>query len=197
MSGSRWTDDPNVPRGAAYDQGFERLAASGADVHGEATLVADLAGPPADGRRILDAGCGTGRVAIELARRGHPVSGVDIDPAMLEAARAKAPGLEWHQADLASFATAERFDLVVLAGNVLIFVDPGTEEAVVANLATLLLPGGLLVAGFSVRHDRYGPDLLDDHTAAAGLTLAARWSTWAKDAWSPGDRYQVSVHRAP
>ena len=50
---------------------------------------------------VLDAGCGTGRVAIELSRRGHDVVGVDVDEAMLEAARAKAPDLTWVQGDLA------------------------------------------------------------------------------------------------
>ena len=76
-----------------YDRRFEDLAASGMDMHGEAALVASYA-PPAS---VLDAGCGTGRVAIELSRRGHAVVGVDVDEAMLEAARAKAPDLAWVQ----------------------------------------------------------------------------------------------------
>jgi len=59
-------------------------------MHGEATFVEALGV-----RRVLDAGCGTGRVAIELARRGLDVVGVDADPGMLSAARAKAPELEW------------------------------------------------------------------------------------------------------
>ena len=45
-------------------------------------------------RRVLDAGCGTGRVAIELARRGIEVVGVDADPDMLERARRRAPQLD-------------------------------------------------------------------------------------------------------
>ncbi len=76
----------NVPRGAAYDRRFDDLAASGMDVHGEAALV-DSYGPGS----VLDAGCGTGRVAIELSRRGHEVLGVDVDPAMLEVARRRHP----------------------------------------------------------------------------------------------------------
>ena len=90
----RWQES-DVPRGAAYDRRFEDLAAAGMDVHGEAALV-DSFGPGA----VLDAGCGTGRVAIELSRRGHDVLGVDVDPAMLAAARAKAPELEWVEGDL-------------------------------------------------------------------------------------------------
>ncbi|MCU1496333.1 MAG: Methyltransferase type 11 [Acidimicrobiales bacterium] len=188
---SRWTDDPSVPRGATYDAGFERLAASGADVHGEATLVAALSGGP----RVLDAGCGTGRVAIELAARGFDVAGVDIDPVMLDAARAKAPELTWHLCDLASFTTDDHYDAVVLAGNVLIFVAPGTEPAAVARCAAVLRAGGVMIAGFSVRDGGYGPEALDADAAAAGLTLVDRWSTWSRDPWSPTDRYQVSAHR--
>ena len=70
--------------GAEYQRRFDELAASGVDVHGEATFVAAY-GPAT----VLDAGCGTGRVAIELARRDIEVVGVDTDPSMLAEARAK------------------------------------------------------------------------------------------------------------
>ena len=112
-----------------YDQRWEELAATGAEVHGEADLVAALVGPPESGP-ILDAGCGTGRVAIELARRGYTTVGVDVDPALLARARAKAPELEWH--DGRSRHAARRsspgpFTAAVLAGNVMIFVAQGTR----------------------------------------------------------------------
>jgi 2-polyprenyl-3-methyl-5-hydroxy-6-metoxy-1,4-benzoquinol methylase len=74
---------------ARYDERFRRLAESGGNPHGEADLVASY--KPAT---VLDAGCGTGRVAIELARRGIAVLGVDADPDMIAAARSKAPELE-------------------------------------------------------------------------------------------------------
>ncbi len=142
----------DVPRGALYDRRFEELAATGADMHGEATFVESY-GPGS----VLDAGCGTGRVAIELSRRGYEVVGIDLDPAMLEAARQKAPHLEWIVADLADpdLATparslGRRFDIVVMAGNVLIFVAPGTEGRVVANMAAHLTPGGILISGYSL-----------------------------------------------
>lgn len=77
---SRWSVS-----GDEYQERFDRLAASGADIHGEADLVMSL-----EPRRVLDAGCGTGRVAIELARRGVAVAGVDVDPGMLETARRRA-----------------------------------------------------------------------------------------------------------
>ena len=65
-----------------YDAQWDRLAARGIDPHGEVAFV--MAYAPAS---VLDAGCGTGRVAIELARRGVDVVGVDLDDGLLAAAR--------------------------------------------------------------------------------------------------------------
>jgi SAM-dependent methyltransferase len=154
-------------------------------------------------RSVLDAGCGTGRVAIELARRGLEVVGVDADPGMLSAARAKAPELEWIAADLSDFelrdpdgrAEPRRFDAAVLAGNVMIFVVPGTEGAVLERLAAHLRPGGLVVAGFQLVPNRLTLEHYDDLAASAGLTLVERLATWDRDPWSPGGDYAVSVHR--
>src|ERR687893_560585 len=124
-----------------YDERWRHMEAAGANPHGEADFVFAY-GP----RSVLDAGCGTGRVAIELARRGLEVVGVDADPGMLSAARAKAPQLEWVQADLTVLDLAERrFDAAVMAGNVMIFVVPGTEGAVLERLAAHLQPGGVVV----------------------------------------------------
>src|SRR3954469_6416537 len=88
--------------------------------HSEADFVGSF-GP----KSVLDAGCGTGRVAIELARRGIKTVGVDIDPAMIETARRSGPDLEWYPGDLASIDLGRRFDAVVMAGNVMIFVAKG------------------------------------------------------------------------
>ena len=77
MSGDRTTWD-----GDEYQRQFDALAASGMDVHGEADFVMRFA--PAT---VLDAGCGSGRVAVELARRGCAVVGVDADASMLATAR--------------------------------------------------------------------------------------------------------------
>ncbi|MEK9581335.1 MAG: class I SAM-dependent methyltransferase, partial [Acidimicrobiaceae bacterium] len=140
---SRWLLRDDVPRGDDYDQRWRDLADSGEGIHGEADLIGALSA----GGSVLDAGCGTGRVAIELARRGHEVVGVDLDPGMLDTARAKAPELEWHLADLLDVDLARTFDLVALPGNVMIFLSPGTEADVVANMARHLAAGGRLVAG--------------------------------------------------
>lgn len=191
MKGSRWTDRNDVPRGEVYDQRFRDLAASGEHVHGEADLIAELS----DGPAVLDAGCGTGRVSIELARRGYALTGLDIDPAMLAVARRNAPDLAWIEGDLASTDLDTTFDTVVLAGNVLIFVATDTEAAVLARCSSHLRTGGLLIAGFQLSPRSYGPDDLDAHADAAGLSLEARWSTWDRAPWVQGGEYQVSLHR--
>ena len=170
------------------------MAAKGHDVHGEADLVESLLSA-CDGKRVLDAGCGTGRVAIELARRGFTVTGVDADAEMLTNARAKAPELHWLEADLADLPGLEGgFDVVVLAGNVMIFVAPGTEGTVLKHLGSLLGRSGLLVAGFQLRPNRLSLAEYDRLCAAAGLELAQRWATWDREPYAGGD-YAVSVHR--
>lgn len=163
-------------------------------MHGEAALVASY-GPAT----VLDAGCGTGRVAIELAHRGHDVVGLDVDPAMLDAARAKAPGLTWVEGDLTDPALdlGRTFDVVVMAGNVLIFVPSGTEGRAIANAARHLSPGGRLVAGYSLRPGGLQPSRHDAYATAAGLELEDRWSTWDRRPYTASDAYAVSVHRRP
>ncbi len=176
--------------GRDYDARWERLEAEGHNPHGEADFVESLLGGSG---RVLDAGCGTGRVAIELARRGFEVAGVDIDDEMISGARAKEQELGWHQMDLTVFDLGEVFDAVVMAGNVLLFTAPGTEAAVVGRCAAHLSPGGFLVAGFQLRAGGYGLDRYDADCAVAGLTLSERYSTWERSRWTGGD-YAVSVH---
>lgn len=178
----------SYPTGDTYQRRFDELAASGADVHGEATLVRSYL--PA---RVLDAGCGTGRVAIELARHGIEVVGVDVDPAMLDTARRIAPGLDWRLGDLAATDLGDRqFDLAVLAGNVLVFTAPGTNASVVANVAHALRAGGRMIAGFSLQPGGYDLASLDGDATAAGLELSERFATWDRAPYEGGD-YAVSV----
>ena len=185
---NRWLSEAQG-RSATYDQRWEDLAAAGQDVHGEAEFVQSL-GP----RSVLDAGCGTGRVAIELARRGLDVVGVDVDRSMLDVARSKRPELPWVPGDLVDVDLGRTFDAVVLAGNVMIFLAPGTEAGVVANLARHLSPGGALVAGFQLEPGRLALADYDAYAEAAGLVLAERWATWERQPFAGGD-YAVSVHR--
>ena len=175
--------------GDRYQRRFDELAATGSDVHGEASLVRSY-GPAA----VLDAGCGTGRVAIALAGHGIDVVGVDLDASMLATARARRPDITWVEADLASLDLGRRFDVVVMAGNVLLFTPPGTEAAVVAACARHVGPGGTLLAGFQL--DRaYDLGSYDEHASAAGLRLVDRWATWDRARFEDGGTYAVSAHR--
>jgi SAM-dependent methyltransferase len=203
---SRWADLTGGEAGASYAARFAERAAAGADVHGEARYVASLRPAPA---RVLDAGCGTGRVAIRLAELGYDCAGVDVDASMLAEARRSAPDIPWVLADLADLAEgglplgegADAFDLVVAAGNVIPLVEPGTEPTVVTGLARCLRPGGLLVAGFGLDAAHLplasAPVELESYDAwcaAAGLTLERRVATWDGEEYRDGG-YAVSVHR--
>lgn len=193
---TRWGDETEG-RGATYDDAWEQRAAKGEQVHGEADLVRALLterGVDVEGSRILDAGCGTGRVAIELARHGAVVVGADLDESMLARAREKAPDLDWHQADLSTMDLDEQFDLVVMAGNIMIFVAPGTERSVLERTAAHVTPGGLFITGFSLQEGRYQASDLDRDATAAGLSLVSRWSTWDRDEFTEGDDYAVSLY---
>ena len=176
--------------GDEYDEPYERKAAAGENVHGEADFVMRFS--PTS---VLDAGCGTGRIARELARRGVDVVGVDLDETMLSTARRKAPSLAWHCADLASIDLGRTFDVILLAGNVMIFLTPGTEAAVVVNLVRHLAPGGRLVAGSSLRPGQLTAKEHERIVAAAGPSLEELWSTWDRAPWHADADYQVSVHR--
>jgi 2-polyprenyl-3-methyl-5-hydroxy-6-metoxy-1,4-benzoquinol methylase len=175
--------------GDDYQRRFDRLADSGHDVHGEATFVLRL-GP----HSVLDAGCGTGRVAIELARQGVEVVGVDVDRSMLDTARRQAPDVEWVQADLTTLELDRVFDVVVLAGNVPLFTPPGTEAALVSGCARHVAASGALVAGFQLDRGFSVADY-DDHCRAVGLELAERYATWDAEPFVDGGHYAVSVHR--
>jgi SAM-dependent methyltransferase len=175
--------------GDAYQKRFDDLAASGVDVHGEAEFVVRYAP-----RTVLDAGCGTGRVAIELARRDIDVVGVDVAAALLEKARALAPDLEWIEHDLTTLDLGRTFAVVVMAGNVPLFTPAGTHRALVAGCSRHVAPDGVLIAGFQL--DRgYSLGQYDDDCAAAGLTLVDRYASWAAQPFVEGGDYAVSAHR--
>ena len=186
---NRWLERRGV-EGDAYDAQYTERARAGQNVHGEADFV-EAFGP----RSVLDAGCGTGRVAIELARRGIDVVGVDIDQRMLDTARRKAPHLEWHQGDLSTIELGRKFDAIVLAGNVMIFLTAGTEGAVLENMARHLAPGGVLITAFQLSTGYLDIADYDRLAAEAGLTTVERWSTWQRDPWDVRSTYALNVHR--
>lgn len=199
---SRWEELTGGTSGEDYAARFAALAGSGKDMHGEARFCAALVPP---GARVLDAGCGTGRVMIRLAELGYDCVGVDLDASMLAVARQEAPELPWIRADLSEFDpaavnVAADFDLVVAAGNIFPLLAPRTEAAVVSRLAAALRPGGLLVSGFGLdkAHLPVPPSITlpeyDTYCAAAGLSFVDRFATWDADPYDGGG-YAVSVHR--
>ncbi|MDY7104093.1 MAG: class I SAM-dependent methyltransferase [Actinomycetota bacterium] len=172
-----------------YHTRWNRMASQGQAVHGEADAVTRLGATS-----VLDAGCGMGRVAVELNARGIETVGVDADDDMLRYARSASGAVEWVHADLATVQLGRAFDLVLLAGNVLLFARPGTEDAIVANLGRHLERGGSFIAGFQLGrsitiedHDRWCED--------AGLSAVDRWATWEGAPFEGGD-YVVAVHQA-
>ena len=139
-SPNRWESSQHRASGEEYAKRFQKLAESGMDMHGEATLCDVLVGAPS---RILDAGCGTGRVAVRLAELGHTCVGVDADESMLGQARLVAPEIEWVHADLvdvtlSTAGNAQPYDLVVAAGNVIPLLAEGSEQRVIAAMAGVI-----------------------------------------------------------
>jgi SAM-dependent methyltransferase len=176
-------------QGDDYQRRFDDLAASGFDVHGEADFIMR-----ADPESVLDAGCGTGRVAIELRRRGVEVVGVDLDRSMLSTARANGADIEWLEHDLSTLELGRVFDVVVMAGNVPLFTPQGTQRAVVAGCARHVGPAGALIAGFQLGRG-YELGAYDDDCRGAGLVLDERFATWDGEPFRDGAGYAVSIHR--
>ena len=123
------------------------------------------------------------------------MTGVDIDPGMLATAREKAPDTTWLIDGPCGCGCRRTFDAVVMAGNVMIFLAPGSEGAVVANMARHLHEGGVLIAGFQLQTGRLDLERYDEMADAAGLALESRYATWDREPWVEGGNYAVSVHR--
>ncbi len=197
---TRWAALQHGPEAArAYRQRFLDLEAQGQDLHGEARFVTELVPPPS---RVLDAGCGYGRVASELTRLGHYVVGVDADPDLVELAR-EDPATRFVVGDLSTLdlRTEQEFHAVVMAGNVVPYLADGTLPAVLRRLAAHLAPGGYLVAGFGIG-DSLPPNAApvsaadyDRWARAAGLTFIGRWSSWDRQRFTADSAYALTVHR--
>ncbi len=195
-AGNRWIAkiEENPGHSDWYVERFRSLAADGADLHGEARFVDAMLGR---GARVLDAGCGPGRVGGRLAELGHEVVGVDLDPVLIAAAEHDHPGPRWLVGDLAELdlsadGVATGFEVVVCAGNVLGFLDPATRRQVLANLRSVLAPGGRIVTGFGSGGD-YPFDEFFDDVDRVGLVAELRLSTWDLRPFTTGSEFLVAV----
>jgi SAM-dependent methyltransferase len=179
---------------AAYVDRFRRLAAEGTDLSGEARLV-DAMLPRAS--RVLDAGCGPGRVGAFLAGVGHTVVGVDADPVLIAAAEADHPGPRWIVGDLAELdlpahGIAEPFDAIVCAGNVMTFLAPSTRGEVLRRLRGHLAADGRAAIGFGAGRGYPFEEFLDD-ARGAGLVPDVLLGTWDLRPYAPGADFLVAV----
>jgi SAM-dependent methyltransferase len=174
-----------------YVERFRGMARDGNDLDGEARLVDTVVAREA---RILDAGCGPGRVGGALARRGHRVTGVDVDPALIAAAEEDHPGPRWLVGDLAELALPDTFDAIVCAGNVMTFLAPSTRGAVLRGFRTHVEDDGRVVIGFGAERGYPFDEFLTD-AAAAGFEADLLLSTWDLRPFTPDADFLVALLR--
>jgi SAM-dependent methyltransferase len=112
---------------------------------------------------VLEIGCGTGRVVMQLAQEGISIVGMDFSLAMLNAARQKSQGLanvRWVEGDMLAFELGEKFDLITIPGHSFQFMlTPQDQLACLTCIRRHLTPSGKLVV--HVNHD--------DHNWLGGL----------------------------
>ena len=147
---------------------------------------------------VLDVHCRSGRIARELARRGVEVVGVDVEQeiATFNATRRR-KRQDWRFAAIGTVDLESAFDVIVMADDAILHVALGGERWAITNMARLLRPGGVLIAGFQLIPDLLTVDAYDDVAAQAGLVILERWSAWDSALWSVESDYAVSVHRKP
>lgn len=146
-----------------YD--YDRLYRETSDALGApaAEVVAFFERYGGRGARVLDLGCGQGRDALMIARRGHSVTGVDLSPAgidsMLAAARAEALAVTGEVADIVGYLPDGSFD-VILLDRTLHMLDAADRLTVLARVSAQVAPGGWLLILDEPRNLRAFRDLL-------------------------------------
>ena len=170
------------------------MAAEGRDLGGEARLINGMCAP---GSRILDAGCGPGRVGAFLHAAGHDVVGVDVDPALIVAAEQDHPGPQWVVSDLAELdlpavAITEPFDIAVCAGNVVTFLASSTRVEVLTRIARHVKDDGRVVIGFGLHRDYELDDFRSDVTAA-DLVIQLELESWDVRPFTAESDFLVAV----
>jgi SAM-dependent methyltransferase len=186
----------NPDHSTAYIRRWEDLAAQGMDLLGEARLVDALL---ARGSRVLDAGCGQGRIGGHLASVGHDVVGVDVDPVLIAEAQRLYPGGRWLVGDLAELdlpavGIADPFDVIVCAGNVMTFLAPSTRLEVLRRMRAHVAADGRAAIGFGGGRG-YGFDEFRADARAAGWAPDLMLSTWDLRPFGPDSDFLVAVLR--
>ncbi|WP_454790275.1 class I SAM-dependent methyltransferase [Mycolicibacterium lutetiense] len=179
-----------------YVERFRAMERAGQDLVGEARLIDAMAARHA---RILDAGCGPGRVGGYLAEAGHQVVGVDVDPVLIEAAENDHPGPRWLVGDLAELdlparGVADPFDIIVSAGNVMTFLAPSTRVQVLTRLRAHLADDGRAVIGFGAGREYEFGQFFDD-AVAAGFATDLLLSTWDLRPFTEDSDFLVAILR--
>lgn len=200
MAARSWVDivAENPDHSNWYIERFRKMAADGDDLDGEARFVDALV---PRGARILDAGCGPGRVGGALHQRGHTVVGVDVDPVLIAAAEHDHPGPTWLVGDLADLDLPARgvdagFDVIVCAGNVVTFVPDDDRRSALDGMARHVADDGRIAIGFG-DHRGYGFDEFHTDVAAVGLEVDLELSTWDVRPFRPGSDFLVALLRRP
>ncbi|WP_430782894.1 class I SAM-dependent methyltransferase [Actinoplanes sp. G11-F43] len=175
-----------------YIERFRTMAARGDDLGGEARMIDAMVPRNA---RILDAGCGTGRVGGHLAAAGHRVTGVDLDAELIAEARSQHPGSHWQVGDLSTINLPDRFDAIVCAGNVMAFAGPSQRADILRRFAEHLTGGGRAVVGFGAGRGYEFDDFIAD-AEKGGLFPDMLLSTWDLRPFTPSADFLVAVLRA-
>jgi SAM-dependent methyltransferase len=120
------------------------------------------------GMRVLDVPCGNGRHAIELARRGVSMTGVDISAGFLDEARRNAPGIEWIHSDMRELPWSCRFDSAYCWGNSFGYFDHDNCRRFLEAIASALKPGGRFILESGAVSESILPVLQPERTLRIG-----------------------------
>ncbi|MFP7365810.1 class I SAM-dependent methyltransferase [Corynebacterium callunae] len=173
-----------------YAQRWRDMQAAGEDIYGEARLVDAMA---QRGSKILDAGCGQGRLGGYLAKQGHEVYGIDIDPILIGYAQAENPEANWSVGDLsADPLPATDFDLIFSAGNVMGFLAEEGRIPALQHIHDGLAADGRAIIGFGAGRGWAFGDFITQ-AEEVGLELENAYESWELHPFTPESTFLVAV----